>query len=67
LFFGKVFATAQTNSLWLQDFSNNLIVLVTTEIDQMLLEIQSVLKEARAAFRKNRYAAFLARSRCAMT
>lgn len=55
LFFGKVFSTAQSNSLWLQDFSNNLIILVTTEIDQMLLEIQSVLKEARASFRKNRY------------
>lgn len=64
LFFGKVFATAQTNSLWLQDFSNNLIVLVTTEIDQMLLEIQSVLKEARAAFRKNRYVPLFAHMRC---
>lgn len=58
LFFGKVFATSQANSMWLQDFSNNLVMLVTTEIDQMLLEIQSVLKEARASFRKNRYISF---------
>lgn len=55
LFFSKVFATAQANNTWLNDFSNNLIILVTTEIDQMLLEIQSVLKEARASFRKNRF------------
>lgn len=60
LFFGKMYTVAQSNAMWLQDFSNNIMVLVTTEIDQMLLEIQSVLKETRQSFRKNRFVTTIA-------
>jgi hypothetical protein len=53
VFFSRIHNVAQANAMLMQEYSLNLN-LVITEIDQMALEIQSVLKEARLSFRKNR-------------
>lgn len=53
VFFSKVYLASQASSQSLQDYSVSLLQIISDDIDQMLIELQSILKDARTVFRKN--------------
>jgi hypothetical protein len=53
VFFSKIFLAAQANTATVNDYTTNLMQIISDEIEQMLIELQAILKESRAVFRKN--------------
>jgi hypothetical protein len=53
VFFSKVFLASQAQTQTVQEYTTALMQILSDDIDNMIVELQQILKDSRAVFRKN--------------